>query len=276
VDTGLGLPDAEARWALVFAQLDGPVERIVVTHFHPDHVGGSGDVADLTGAPVHQGRIDYEYCVRAWGNDAASDPHVADNLRAHGVEEAEVEAISAHHRDVVGLVRYARDPTRLDDGDRVDDWEVLHLPGHADGHICLLRDGVLVAGDALLGDITPNIGIFPGSNPDPLADYLSTLERVIELAPRIAYPGHGEPIRDPAGRARRLIEHHRGRLDLTQSAVADGPRTGSQAAFALFPDALSPPLRRFAIAETLAHLEHLVYAGRAERVETEGTVAYRT
>jgi glyoxylase-like metal-dependent hydrolase (beta-lactamase superfamily II) len=51
VDTGLGLPDARERWAAELATLDGaPVRRIVVTHFHPDHVGAAADLAELTGA----------------------------------------------------------------------------------------------------------------------------------------------------------------------------------------------------------------------------------
>ncbi len=276
VDTGLGLPDAEARWTPVLAALDGPVEHVVVTHFHPDHVGGSRDAAELTAAPVHQGRIDYEYCVRTWGEGNASESRVAEDLRVHGVGEDEIAAISTHHRDVLGIVRFAEDPERLDDGDRVDGWEVHHLPGHADGHICLLRDGVLVAGDTLLRTITPNIGLFPGSNPDPLADYLATLRRIIELAPRIAYPGHGEPIHDPAGRARELLEHHRVRLVQTRAALDARARPASDLAFDLFPDARSPSLRRFALAETLAHLEHLVLGGEAARDESDERVLYRT
>src|SRR6266700_2340172 len=67
VDTGLGSRDPEARWGPVLAELDAPVERIVITHMHPDHVGGARDIAGLTGAPVLQGRLDYEQCVRAWG-----------------------------------------------------------------------------------------------------------------------------------------------------------------------------------------------------------------
>ena len=67
VDTGLGSRDPEARWRPVLDELDAPVERIVVTHMHPDHVGGARDIAELTGAPVLQGREDYAQCVRAWG-----------------------------------------------------------------------------------------------------------------------------------------------------------------------------------------------------------------
>jgi glyoxylase-like metal-dependent hydrolase (beta-lactamase superfamily II) len=274
IDTGLGLPEVEERWLPVLDDLDGPVERVFVTHFHPDHVGGSADIAELTGAPVLQGRIDFERCVRAWGDGGASEEAVGAHLREHGMDEEEVAAITAHHGDVVRLVRFSAAPELLDAGARVDGWEVLHLPGHADGHLCLLRDGVLVAGDALLGDITPNIGLFPNSNPDPLADFLESLRRLIELAPRIAYPGHGEPILDPAGRAQQILDHHRDRLEDTAEAIRGGSRTASEVAFALWPDALSPSLRRFAIAEALAHLEHLALAGAAERRTEAGRVLY--
>jgi len=150
---------------------------------------------------------------------------------------------------------------------------VLWLPGHADGHIALARDGVLVCGDVLLADISPAVGLYPESRPDPLADYLRTLERLVELDPRIAYPGHGEPVRDPAARARELAEHHRRRLEETHTALAEEPRTGYEVSVALFGDELSPPQRRFAVAETLSHLEHLVLRGGAAR-SSDGSLAY--
>jgi glyoxylase-like metal-dependent hydrolase (beta-lactamase superfamily II) len=275
VDAGLGLPAPEQRWSPVLAALDGPVERVFVTHFHPDHVGGSRDVAELAGAPVLQGRLDFERCVSAWADPARSRRAVRDHLRANGMDEAEIAAVSAHHHDVIGVVRYAPDPELLDAGDDLDGWEILHLPGHADGHLALLRDGVLIAGDALLGGITPNVGLFPGSNPDPLADFVASLELLARLAPRIAYAGHGEPIEDPAGRASEILDHHRERLASTLAVVDGRARTGSQVAFDLFPDALTPPLRRFAIAEALAHLEHLALAGSLERHDGDGRTLYQ-
>ena len=104
-------------------------------------------------------------------------------------------------RTFAPFIRFARDPELLREGDEVDGWRVLELPGHADGHICLERDGVLVAGDHVLGVITPTVGLYPESRPDPLADYQASLRRTIELAPRIALPGHGDPDLRP-GRAR--------------------------------------------------------------------------
>ena len=73
-------------------------------------------------------------------------------------------------------------------------------PGHADGQLTLLRDGVLIAADHLLDPISPAVGLWPASRPDPLGDYLDSLRRTIELGPTISYGGHGEPIDGP-GRA---------------------------------------------------------------------------
>ncbi len=273
VDTGLGLPDSTERWRSILDSLDGPVNRIVITHFHPDHVGAAADLAALTEAPVSQGVEDYEQCLRAWGElrHAERGP---ESLRAHGVPEAEIEVFRTQSVALGRMVRFARDPEPLVSGDEVDGWEVLHLPGHADGHLALLRDGVLIAGDALLATITPNVGLYPDSRPDPLGDYFDSLARIVELAPRVAYGGHGEPIDDPVGRARELIGHHHDRLEQAGAALAADGRTAYEISFLLWPEALSPALRRFALAETRAHLEYLVLREHALRLDEGGRVLY--
>jgi glyoxylase-like metal-dependent hydrolase (beta-lactamase superfamily II) len=273
VDTGLGLPDAAERWEPVLAGLDARVARILVTHFHPDHAGGGEDAQALTGARVHQGAHDYEQCERVWGNPAWSE-RLADYLRAHGLPEPVAEELRQESRVLAPFIRFARDPERLREGDEVDGWGVLELPGHADGHICLLRDGVLVAGDHLLGAITPTVGLYPESRPDPLGDYQASLRRTIELAPRLALPGHGEPVYDPVSRAREILEHHARRLDETAAALGPEPRSGYEVSLTLFGGGLDASGRRFALAETLAHLERLVNEGRAARTGDGRAVAY--
>jgi glyoxylase-like metal-dependent hydrolase (beta-lactamase superfamily II) len=205
-----------------------------------------------------------------------NDERMPDYLRVHGVPESEVESFRAEAAAFVRLVRFARDPEVLGAGDRIDGWEVLHLPGHADGHLALLRDGILIAGDTLLGSITPNVGLYPDSRPDPLGDYLASLERIIELDPRLALPGHHEPIEDPAGRARELIAHHGERLERTAEALDGRPQSAYAVSFSLFPEPLSPTLRRFALAETRAHLEYLVRRDGARRVDDGERVSYAT
>jgi glyoxylase-like metal-dependent hydrolase (beta-lactamase superfamily II) len=271
VDTGLGLPDASERWEAALRGL--VIGRIVVTHFHPDHVGGAADVREQTGAPVLQGGEDYEQCLRVWGRDDWSE-RLADYLTGHGLPEETADELRHEARTFSPFIRFARDPELLQEGDEVDGWRVLALPGHADGHLCLERDGVLVAGDHLLGAITPTVGLYPRSRPDPLADYQASLRKTIELAPRLALPGHGDPVGDPVTRAREILEHHDRRLDETAAALGAKPHSAFEVSLVLFGTNLDASGRRFALAETLAHLERLVRGGRARAAGDGGTTAY--
>ncbi len=272
VDTGLGVPDARERWAAVLEELDGPVERIFITHFHPDHVGAAADVAALTGAPVLQGTVDHAQCVRAWS--AGSAERLAEHMHAHGLPDDQLETLRRESGALRSLAHFTAAPETVAEGDSVDGWEVVLLPGHADGHLALLRDDVLIAGDAILRAITPAVGLYPEARPNPLDDYLSSLRRIAELGPRVAFAGHGEPVRSPAARAREIVSHHDERLEDTAVALRGAPQTAYEASLELWPEQLAPVLRRFALAETCAHAEYLVHAGSAERHEDGGLVRY--
>jgi glyoxylase-like metal-dependent hydrolase (beta-lactamase superfamily II) len=273
VDTGIGLPDAAERWQDTLRGLDGPVARIVVTHFHPDHVGAAADLHELTGAAVHQGALDYAQCELVWGNPNWAR-RLAEWFHLQGVPDHVTAELVEHGSSYLPYVRFQRDPILVEPAEEVGGWRLVAAAGHADGQLCLLREGILVAGDHLLDPITPTVGLWPASRPDPLGDYLEALARTIELAPRLALAGHGDPIVDPVGRARALIEHHRVRLEAAEAALGSEPQSGYVLSFALFGRELEPAGRRFAVAETLSHLERLVAEGRAARHENAGVVTY--
>ena len=272
VDTGIGLPDAKEHWAGLLDGI-GDVARIFITHFHPDHVGAAADVAELTGAEVVEGSLDFEQCELVWGND--DWPHrIGAWFIRHGVPQENVDDLLENGQLYRQFIRYHPSPRLVEPGDRLDGWEVVAAPGHADGKLCLLKDRVLISADHVLGRISPTVGLWPESRPDPLGDFLDSLRRTIELAPTIALPGHGDPVVDPVGRAHELIEHHRLRLLETEVALLDRPRSAYDVSLDLFGAELKAASRRFAVAETISHLERLVLEDRAGRAEDSGTVAY--
>src|SRR5262245_60049866 len=136
--TAGGLRDANELWREALASAGARVARIVVTHFHPDHVGAAAELHERTGAPVLQGSLDYAQCELVWGNPAWSE-RLVDWFRLQGAPEdvtAELVGQSSIYRP---FIRYQRDPRLVEAGEHVDGWEVIAAPGHADGQLCLLR-----------------------------------------------------------------------------------------------------------------------------------------
>jgi glyoxylase-like metal-dependent hydrolase (beta-lactamase superfamily II) len=217
--------------------------------------------------------VDYAQCELVWGTDSWPQ-QISDWFVTHGVPRPVAEELLESGNAYRPFIRYQPDPDLVEAGDRLGDWVLVAAPGHADGQLCLARDGVLVSADHLLGRITPTVGLWPESRPDPLGDFIDSLRRTIEIAPSVALPGHGDPVEDPVGRAHELLEHHRHRLDRTAASLSDEPRTAYDVSIPLFGIDLKPSARRFAVAETLSHLERLVAEERAERHENGGIVSY--
>jgi glyoxylase-like metal-dependent hydrolase (beta-lactamase superfamily II) len=272
VDTGLGTPGTARRWVEALELLGRPsVRRIVVTHYHPDHVGSSRALAELTGAEeVVQGSHDALLTRRAWGDEQSAAAFEA-YLCANGMP-AEEAARSASDEEGTP-VDFATPTSLVDEGDTLElggeTFRVLVLPGHADGHIVLLgeRTGRMFGGDVLLHDITPNVGRWEDTEPDPLGRYLATLRRIEELAPAVVYPGHKRVIEDPASRAVEIREHHVTRLDVHLAALRAGAETPYQVGFHVWGDGLGFHERRFALVEAVSHLERLGAEERAVEVE---------
>lgn len=270
VDCGLGTPGTLERWRAVLAELGGSVRCIAVTHYHPDHLGAAAGLAELTGAPeIVQGELDALLAERAWG-DGADQAAFESYLLTHGMP-ADLAAASASE-EVRLPVRPVRATRLVREGDVVEAagemFDVLHLPGHADGHIALFsRDrGLLFGGDVLLQEITPNVGRWEDTSFDPLGRYLETLARLEALAPATVYPGHGPVIVDAARRASEIRLHHDQRLEVTVGALRDGAKTTFDVAQVIWPGELSVHEQRFALAEAISHLERLCVLGRAREL----------
>jgi glyoxylase-like metal-dependent hydrolase (beta-lactamase superfamily II) len=237
---------AAERWQDMLVRLGRPrVAWIVVTHHHPDHLAGAGALQQLTGAGLAQGRIDREVTERIYRDG-----------RFEGLVPPEPDRL-------------------LDEGDVLDigsrRLRTFVMPGHADGHITLYDDlrGHLFGGDVLLQQITPNVSWWPGMQPDPLALYEQTLDRLQELTPALVYPGHRGLIADARTRAAEIRAHHHVRLDETEHHLREGARSPDDVLVRIWGDKLSAHERRFAYGEAVSHLQRLERLGRAVEFEPD-------
>ncbi len=275
IDCALDTPEAQAGIEAGLAELGlhwPDIDRVIITHHHPDHYGLAGIVEERSGAQVQMLDVEIGRGERYWHMLREWFPGHVKHMRDHGMPPEMLEGMRVENPHVHPASRVM--PLR--EGEHVQlsgqDWEVLWLPGHADGHLGLWNaaDSVLIAGDAILPRISPNIGLYAYTRPDPLGDYLQTLGKLEALNPARAVVGHHGPVMEGVqARARELRAHHHERLDFMKAEAAKAPRDAYELSLAMFNRDLDNNGRRFALAETLAHLEHLRLLGQLYRTWNE-------
>jgi glyoxylase-like metal-dependent hydrolase (beta-lactamase superfamily II) len=283
VDTGLNYPPGQAAWESALAQVGiGPesITRIILTHAHPDHYGMAGWLAAQSGAPVLLSPAEQAFARHVWGDGEPIYQEVATFFRAHGMPDELIGAVRANMAALRPMTEPHPELQTLEPGAPLQigprQFQVLMTPGHSDGHLVFYcaEERLLLCGDTVLTKITPNISLWPHGRPDPLADFLQSLDLLDGLDVELALPGHGPTIGLFGQRLQELREHHAVRLRAMEQMVGQGA-TAFAICTSVFPTSeLSPHQIRFAMAETLAHLEYLAGIGRLERVQQE-QVTYR-
>ena len=272
VDAGYDHPPAREAWKAgseaAGCDLSRDVEKILVTHFHPDHLGAARWLQEVSAAPVLMMEGEIPFARRVWESPDAA-PFVGLFVR-HGMPTRKAETAADAMR---GGLRLPEEILPLHDGEKVPmggGWvRVIHAPGHADHQLVLHDEGrrILYAADHVMLGITPNIGLWPETEPRPLARYLRSLGSMRGLVTDLVLPGHGPVFGDLDGRVGELAHHHSERLTAMRGVVEEAPVSAYEVSRRLFRGALTVHQRAFALAETLAHLDHLVLEGRAQARE---------
>jgi glyoxylase-like metal-dependent hydrolase (beta-lactamase superfamily II) len=285
VDAGLNRPELRDLWQAAWRELaiePHTIRRIVLTHMHPDHFGLAGWLQIQTGAPVFLSPRERAVATVTWLEDMTAERKAAVDGYLHAAGATPEVAVTIQtQQDYLRSLTYPHpyDIAAIQPGEQVlmggRRFEAIHAPGHADGQLIFYSaaDRLFLCGDQVLMRITPNIGIWPTSEANPLGRYLASLTALMVYDVRLALPGHYAPIEHWRTRLTELRVHHDQRLvamaETVQRAGAAGA-TAVEVSYQVFDyDRFSTHEVRFAVAETLAHLEFLVDEGRLERLEGE-------
>lgn len=288
VDCGYGREEVREQWREIWdTVLDRrPVSRLIVTHFHPDHMGNSG-------------WISAEWGVVPWMTQAE---WLSANLAARGASADNVEARLRFFRRYgldrdgrrlfdEGVVRYGEGVTvpehyrRIRDGEEIviggRGWRVIVGEGHSPEHASLYcaEAGVLISGDQVLPKITTNVST---SHMEPegnaLGLFLRSIEKFERLLPEdtLVLPSHRLPFTGVLTRLAELRDHHASRLDKLYDLTADGPVTAASVIPGLFRPGLDGHQIGFAMGEAIAHLKYLVSKHRlTEFTGDDDVIRYR-
>jgi len=275
-DTGMHQPDSIFHLERALAMCDMRLEQarlVVCTHAHSDHCGQAATIAERAGCEVWM-HPNHKHLDRMVEDPEAAFDRRVEIARQSGVPEEPLRRYAAERRTlgsgIAGPIVQDRD---LLTGVRVEtdlgEWIAYETPGHSPSHVCMFQPErrLLVSGDHLLGRISLYFDY--GYSPDPVGEFLSSLDLVERLGARLCLPGHGRTFADVHAHIRgnrTLIEE---RLMGVREALAGGELTVFELVPHVYGDALSQQNAHWLLSKILCYLTHLQALGEARRIPGE-------
>jgi glyoxylase-like metal-dependent hydrolase (beta-lactamase superfamily II) len=281
VDAGWNTDDAYATLVSGLGQAGfaiGDVQGVLVTHIHPDHYGLAGRIREASGAWVGLHPADAALIEDRYEEPEDLIEKIGAMLRRDGAPADEIAVLQNASMPARSWVWAAVPDILVEDGDRPDipgwDLTAIWTPGHSPGHICVYEGShrLMLSGDHVLPRITPNISFHPQAGPDPLGDFLASLDKVAAYDTEEALPAHEYRFADLPGRVAELKAHHQARFEEVFGAIQAGSTSAwdiaSHMTWSRPWEQIQGWMRRAAAGETLAHLRYLQVRGAVD--ETEG------
>ncbi|HVL31518.1 MAG TPA: MBL fold metallo-hydrolase [Solirubrobacteraceae bacterium] len=277
VDCGLHEPGSRAHLERAMAQVGlalRDVRVLVCTHAHADHYGQAADVVDASGCELWM-HADHAHMRAAIDDRDHALARRLEVARQSGVPIEPLRAWAAGARSRgSGIARLVEPDRELVTGTTIDTdvgrWTVHETPGHAPSHVCLHQPErrLLVSGDHLLGRVSLYFDF--GWTPDPVGEFLTSLDTVAALDARLCLAGHGRTFADVRAHIeanRKLVAERLARVRL---AVAEhGPITAYDVVPLLHGEPLTQATAGWWLPETLSYLRHLEVRGDVRRDGSE-------
>ena len=286
IDTGLADTKSIEIWTNILKKYlsKRPIQKIIGTHFHPDHVGLAGWLIERTDAEFWMTQIEWLSARQAYltvdsgFSQVMSAFYKKANLKPDLIKI--YEDIGNDYRSMVTPIplEYERieHSTSFKIGDRV--WKPVFGSGHSPDHVSFYceKDRIMLGGDMLLPRITPIIAVWwQEPNADPLKGYIEFLETLESIgSDALILPAHNRPYKELQTRVADLIFHHNERLEITYEACKN-ENSAEAIMQELFIRKLDPFQTRFAIGETIAHINNLIKKGTLKRrLDDDGVYFY--
>lgn len=277
VDTAMNREECESVLSASYEKLGLDLEStdFFITHFHADHMGLVSRFATDTSL-VYYNKIEAAFLSNS-GRKGDFQSRMSVAARLNGFPEDEIKKSAENHPGFKYGPPKHPEFTILSEGDKLHvgeySFECISTPGHTFGHMCLYEKNkkILLSGDHVLGDITPNIA-HEGGEGNPLGDYLDNLDKVDMLEVDLVLPGHRSIFTNFHERIQELKDHHQERCDEVLTILGGGEMTVYEIAGRMTWNITAkswadfPIMQKwFASGECNAHLIYLERLGKVQR-----------
>jgi glyoxylase-like metal-dependent hydrolase (beta-lactamase superfamily II) len=284
LDTGIDNKATRAAWeALAAGPLAGRrMTRLIVTHFHPDHIGLAGWLCERFDMPMLTTQTSFLGCLNISLRPDAMDAKVhRDFYLEHGLDAATTDRVATNGHGYLRMVSPLPPTfTRVVGGDEIRiggrTWHVMIGDGHAPEQAMFWcrEEKILLAADQVLAKISPNVSVWAvDPDGDPLGLYIRSLNAFKNLPEdALVLPGHQLPFYGLHERSAALVAHHEGRCAAIAETCAKKPCNASEFVPVLFHRALDPHQMSFAFTEVLAHVNYMLRTNQLKWAPPENGV----
>lgn len=277
VDTGDNTEEAKALWEKVLSK-GIKIEKVVVTHAHPDHLGLSGWFQRNYGFPIWLSAKGYEEIKKS---RKMFDEDYVNPMKSFALSHGAIHYHDDEDNDepYYKLETYQFEPEhifqtgsllKIGDGQ----FEAIWTPGHTIDHYCFyeIENGTIFVGDHILRSMNPLV-TSKHINDNPLKEYMMSLDKVISCKTSIALPGHGKTIVSLPDRVAEMKMHYQKRWRQTYEAIGKDGKTAFDACRLVYKGYSNEKMLP-AFMQTITNLIYLESIGHVKRVDHAGKYYY--